>query len=265
VIDLHCHVLPGFDDGPSTLEQSLALARAAAEAGTTVLAATPHVRADYSFPPEEVRPAVEELNRSLGTAEVPIEVVPGGEVAITSLVELTEHELAAVTLDGGPCLLVESPYVWTGDVLERILSDAQGLGLLPILAHPERSPCFLGDLDRLRALVERGVLCSITAGSMAGRFGRPVRTFTARLFEAGLVHDVASDAHGGHQRPPGLRVGFEQLDRELPGLLDQVDWYTRLAPAAILGRGRLPPRPAPPASRSHGGRLTSKVSRRLGV
>jgi protein-tyrosine phosphatase len=261
LIDLHCHVLAGLDDGPATLEGSVALASAAAQAGTTVVAATPHVREDHPVDPAEIRPAVEQLNRALRTAGVPIEVVAGGEVAITRLVELGEEDLAALTLGSGPYLLVESPYAWTGSLLEHVLFQMQGSGLRPLLAHPERSPCFRGDLPRLRALVAQGILCSVTAGSMAGRFGAPVRDFTARLFEAGLVHDVASDAHDLERRPPGLLVGFERLEPELPGLLDHANWYTRLAPAAILEGDPLPPCPPSPVRRRRGGRLAAKLRR----
>jgi protein-tyrosine phosphatase len=97
--------------------------------------------------------------------------------------------------------------------------------------------------DRLEALVERGVLCSVTSASMAGRFGRTVQRFTKVLFERGLVHDVASDAHDIRRRAPGLSAGFRVLDRDLPGLLDQIEWFTAAAPGAILASNPLPARP----------------------
>jgi protein-tyrosine phosphatase len=99
------------------------------------------------------------------------------------------------------------------------------------------------DPDRLEAMVERGVLCSVTAASMAGRFGRTVQRFTQVLFERGLVHDVASDAHDIRKRAPGLTAGFRLLDRELPGVLAQAEWFTTIAPTAILAGERLPARP----------------------
>jgi protein-tyrosine phosphatase len=104
----------------------------------------------------------------------------------------------------------------------------------------------------MERVVDRGVLSSVTAGSMAGRFGKTVYDFTVRLFERGLVHDVASDAHSVERRPPGLLAGFERLDGDLPGLLDQADWFTRTVPGAILGGEELPPRPGALASRPRG-------------
>jgi protein-tyrosine phosphatase len=98
--------------------------------------------------------------------------------------------------------------------------------------------------DRLEKLVERGMLCSVTSASMAGRFGKTVQRFTRTLFERGLVHDVASDAHDIRRRAPGLTAGFRLLDRDVPGLLGQIEWFTEAAPAAILSGQALPEKPA---------------------
>lgn len=265
MIDLHFHILPGLDDGPGTIEESVELARAAAEAGTTVVAATPHVRADHPFDLARIDTGVHELNQALETAGVALEVVAGGEVAITELTELDRSVLRGVCLNDGPYVLVESPYTEVGPLLERTLFDAQLAGLRPVLAHPERSPCFLEDLDRLSEMVSRGVLCSITAGSMAGRFGRTVRELTVRLFERQLVHNVASDAHSLQGRPPGLGGGFDALEEELPALSEQAAWYTNHAPAAMLAGEELPPSPAPLRRRTtRGGRLAGRLRSAVG-
>lgn len=268
MVDLHFHILPGLDDGPETIEGSVELARAAADAGTTVVAATPHVRADHPYDLGRIATGVEELNGALRTAGVPLDVVAGGEVAITELTELTELDrsvLHDVCLGDGPYVLVESPYTQVGQLLERALFEAQLAGLRPVLAHPERSPGFHEDLDRLSEIVSRGVLCSITAGSMAGQFGSTVRGLTAQMFERGLVHDVASDAHSLGRRPPGLRKGFEAMKEDLPGILEQVGWYTSHAPAAILAGEELPPRPEPLRRRGSGGaRLAGRLRSALG-
>ena len=243
MIDLHTHVLPGLDDGAQSIEDSLALARAAHDAGTSLLVATPHVREDYPFDLGRIGEGVEALNDLLRAEAIPVEIAASGEVSITRVIELETSELRRAQLNEGPYLLVESPYNHTGGLLEQALFEAQLKGFRPILAHPERSPCFLGDLPRLTTLVERGVLCSVTAGSMEGSFGGTIRDFVASLFEAGLVHDVASDAHGVHSRAPNLSRGFERLEEQMPGLGRQAHWYAREAPAAILAGMDLPPRP----------------------
>ena len=240
MIDLHTHVLPGLDDGARSTEDSLALARAAAAGGTTVLVATPHVREDHPFDLGRIRPMVEELNACFRSELVPVAVAPGGEVAITRLIEAEPAELAQAQLGQGPYILVESPYTTAGDLLEHALFEAQLKGFRPILAHPERSPCFLDGFGRLAQLVERGILCSVTSGSMAGRFGGTVRDYTLCLFERGLVHNVASESHGALNRPPDLLTGFENLEEGLPGIRAQAGWYTENVPAAVLAGTNIP-------------------------
>jgi protein-tyrosine phosphatase len=245
VIDLHTHVLPGLDDGPADMAGALALAQLAKTTGVRTLVATPHIRDDHHFPLDAIPRRTSELNSALAAAGVDAEVLSGGEVAISKAPELTDAELAALCLGSGPYLLVESPYTHAPELLENALFDLLGRGFQPILAHPERSPSFLSDFVRLARIVEHGVLCSVTAHSMAGGFGHAVRRFTAHLFAEGVVHNVASDAHDGIRRPPGLRHGFEELDSELPGLAEQVSWFTDEAPAAILSGRELPEAPTP--------------------
>jgi len=246
VIDLHSHILPGLDDGPAQMEGSLELARAAAAAGTRTLVATPHVRDDHPFPIEAIEEQVGSVNTALTDAEIDVRVQSGAEVAISKAAELDDATLRTLCLGSGPYLLIESPYTFAPELVEQILFNLQTRGFRPILAHPERSPSFLSDLERLRRMVERNVLCSVTALSMVGGFGPPPRSFSIQLFAQGLVHNVASDAHDARRRPPGLREGFEQLDADLPGLAHQIDWFTRDAPQAILAGEDLPPAPSPP-------------------
>jgi protein-tyrosine phosphatase len=87
------------------------------------------------------------------------------------------------------------------------------------------------------------VLCSITAGSIDGRFGQAVRSFTLEILREGLAHDVASDSHDATRRPPGLAAAVGRAEPDLPGLAAQAEWLTHLAPAAILAGAPLPPRP----------------------
>lgn len=243
MIDLHSHVLPGLDDGPPTLAGAVALARAAASAGTRQLAATPHIDHHYGLEPAQVHASVAALNRTLVDERVPIEVLAGGEIALTRIDELSDDDLADLGLDGGPYLLLESPHVPVVGVLESAIFDLQVRGHRVLLAHPERSPIFLRDRERLARLVDRDVLCSITAGSLAGAFGRTVRRFALDLVRAGLVHDIASDAHDTVRRPPGLLAGLAAARSAMPGIGAQAPWLTQQAPAAILAGTELPPRP----------------------
>jgi protein-tyrosine phosphatase len=246
VIDLHSHILPGLDDGPRTLDGSLALARAAVASGTRTLLATPHINDDPSIDAERVADGLAELRPALAAAGIPLEVLPGGEIAIWRLVDLDDDTLRGFALGGGPYLLVESPFSPVAGDFESIVLDLLARGHRVLLAHPERCPAFQRDPSRLERLVAGGVLVQVTAESMRGAFGTTVRRFTAQLLREGIAHVVASDAHDAVKRPPGLAAGFAALARELPGLDAQREWMTELAPRAILDDTALPQRPPLP-------------------
>ncbi len=249
MIDLHTHILPGLDDGAATIADSLELARAAHATGIETIVATPHIREDYPFDPSEIEVRTRELELALRDANIHVGVVQGGEVAITRVPDLDDATLRTVCLGDGPYMLVESPYTHATNILEETLFDLQVRGFRPVLAHPERAPSFQQDPDRLVRLVEREVLSSVTAASMMGSFGGTVRRFTALLFAKRLVHNVASDAHDPVRRPIDLLGGLKNLEHEVPGLLEQAEWFTVTAPEAILSGAEPPPLPEPQTRR----------------
>jgi protein-tyrosine phosphatase len=252
VIDLHCHILPGLDDGPANLDFSLAMARAAVEAGTQLIVATPHIRADFNVDPAEIEPRVDLFNDRLQRDRLPLRVLPGAEIGWASATDLDDVQLARLSLGSGRRVLLESPYGKKPVDIEGIISGLKGRGFQAVLAHPERCPLFQRDPERLRKIVAGGALCSITAGSMLGRFGQSVRTFTVEMLRDGLVHDVASDAHDHIHRPPALTEGFGNVKDDLPGIDRHVPWYTVTSPVAILAGNPVPAAPdlgSPPPSR----------------
>ena len=247
MIDLHCHMLPALDDGPANVDFSVAMARAAAEAGIHVTVATPHVRSDHPTQPEAIADGVQELNDALAGEDVELRVLAGAEVSLGKAAKLDDATLAELCLGSGHYLLVECPYRSVEVDIEGIVGDLQRRGFAPVLAHPERCPIFQRDPTRLTRLVNGGVLCSITAASLAGGFGSTVRRFAIGLLNDGLVHNVASDAHDHLHRPPDIAQGFASVEAELPGISEQASWFTVTAPVAIVtGRASLPPRPDPP-------------------
>jgi protein-tyrosine phosphatase len=240
VIDLHCHLLPGIDDGPETIEGSVALARGAAAAGMSTVVATPHVNRLYPNDAETITRSVAELRGRLGRDGVELEVRPGAEIAITRLADIAPAQLRRLSLGGGPWLLVEPPFTPVATNLDAILMELQDRGHRVLLAHPERCQAFHRDPGMLGSLVREGVLTSITAGALIGRFGEEVRRFALSLAREGLIHNVASDAHDDAQRPPGMARELEQA-----GLGPLAEWLTEVVPAAILeGEETIPPRPA---------------------
>ena len=197
MIDLHCHVLPGVDDGPSTVQDTIELVRAAVADGTHTIAATPHI--DNSHRPVDsayIRAAVPEVQARLDRAGVAVRIETGAEVALTRAVELDDDELAALTLGGRGWLLLECPLNFTST--PGFTSGARLLarrGHRILLAHPERCPLFLRSPDELDDLVADGMLAQVTARALDGRFGRTVRDLALHLVARGTAHVVASDGH----------------------------------------------------------------------
>lgn len=238
MIDLHCHVLAGIDDGPATFEDSLMLARAAADAGTRTLVATPHVSWEYPNTAGTIARLVQELNGRLKGDGVALEVRTGAELAMTRIGDTDPQELERLTLGGGKWLLVEPPFTVVATGLDLVIADLQQRGYHVLVAHPERCPAFQRERAMLERLVASGALGSLTAGSLDGKFGSPVRRFALELVRDGLIHNVASDAHDHSHRSPTIAGEIERA-----GLGALREWLTEAVPAAILAGGTIPPRP----------------------
>lgn len=239
MLDLHAHVLPGLDDGAATLAESLDLARAAVADGTSVLAATPHVRDDYPTTPDAMERALAAVRSAVAEAGLPLDVRGGGEIALERLATLDQSARARFGLAGNPAyLLLEFPYMgWPlslPDEVFRLLAS----GVTPVVGHPERNGEVQAEPERLRPLVEAGALVQLTAASVDGRLGRRCREAAFGLLELELAHLVASDGHGPEIREVGLSAAAAAVgDRRLAA------WLVEDVPAAIVGGGPLPERP----------------------
>ena len=244
MIDLHTHVLPGVDDGPASMEETIQLARVARRVGIDTLVATPHVSAELPTSPETVRRGVEEVNARLADEGVPVTVVAGGEIDIAWSATLEQAELDALRLGDGDWLLMECPLSQVVGPFWLVLRDLEAGGFGIVLAHPERSPAIRRNPDLLTDLLSTGMLSSITAGSLLGRFGEEVRRFAFGMLEQGLVHNITSDAHDPVRRPPELRQARRLVEAEFPGTESLTGWMTRQLPAAILAGRPLPHAPA---------------------
>lgn len=249
MIDLHCHVLPGIDDGPRDMGEALELCRAAADDGVEVIAATPHLRHDHPrVRPDELAGRCEELNSALRAEGLPLYVVPGGEVDLLWAQTASDEELRMVSLcQGGRSLLVETPYRTLTDDFEHQLFRVQVRGYRVLLAHPERNATLCDQPERLAALVQRGLLVQITApafqsaGDRNGMRRSPARRFALRLVRDGLAHVVSSDAHRiGGPRPVGLSDAVRAVEDARAGA---GTWMSRDVPNALLAGTALP---APP-------------------
>lgn len=210
-IDIHAHVLPGLDDGPGTLEESVAMVELAWRHGTAVLAATPHASPAYPYKLDETERLLGQLREK---APPGIRLIRGCDFHLTfTNVERALRSPVEFAIDGRCWLLMELSELTVfsnTDALWRRLEDA---GLRIILTHPERNALLRQRLDVIEEWVGSGRLMQITAGSLLGHFGRAARDFSVRLLDAGLAHIVASDAHDPRVRQPRLDEAFRWLAR----------------------------------------------------
>jgi len=238
VIDLHAHVLPGIDDGPGTIEGSLEMLRDAVEDGVTAIACTPHVRDDYPTSAVAMEEALATVRAA--AADIAIDILPGGELALDRVASLHDDELHRFGLGGNPSvLLIETPYTgWPLD-LGAIAFALAARGISVVLAHPERNPEVQERPELLDPLVERGVLVQLTAASVDGRLGRRPQQSAQTLLRRGAAHLLASDAHAAN-----VREGRLGAARDAVGDARLAQWLTEDVPRALVGGSPVPDRPS---------------------
>jgi protein-tyrosine phosphatase len=242
VIDLHCHILPGIDDGASDLADSIAMATQGADDGIAVICATPHIRHDHDVRISELAWRIDEVNAALEARGIATRVAPGGEVAETIVRHLDDGELLRVSLGGGGrWILLEPAPGPLSDSLPMAVEHLRERGLRSVIAHPERH--LGGDLDRrLASLIERGALVQATAAHLLGANTGPAML---SLASRGLIHVLGSDAHSSRQgRPVRLFDAIEALHR-VNSTAPHLEWMSRTAPEAIVAGEDLEPPFAP--------------------
>ena len=211
MIDLHCHMLPGIDDGAPDLETALAMARIASADGITVTACTPHIYPGlYENDAAGIAAGVAALRAELQAAGIALELTFGADIQIVP--ELLDGLRAGThpTLHGSRYFLFEPPHHTVPVRFPETLHDVLSAGYVPLITHPERLT-WLDDehypwfIDAAR----RGAWIQITAGALTGRFGRVARYWGERMLDDGIVHLLATDAHDPQRRPPILSEGRE--------------------------------------------------------
>jgi protein-tyrosine phosphatase len=210
--DIHCHLLPGIDDGARDWDESLAMARLAVADGMATMIATPHQLGSFAQNrAAEIRTLTTELQQRLLAANIPLRVLPGGEIRIEpGLIDRLDADEVLSLGDHHRHLLLELPH-HEYLPMERLLRDLKQRQLTVILAHPERNGGFLNDPELIEPLVEAGCLMQITAGSLCGILGPEPQQMSEWMIERGLVHFVATDSHGVRTRRPLMGRAFERL------------------------------------------------------
>lgn len=211
--DIHCHLLPGVDDGSQDWAETLAMARMAVDDGITTIIATPHQCGNYAQNDGEmIRRTVAQVQEFLKQNAVPLRVLAGADVRIESDMPQGLQEGRIVSLaDRRRHVLLELPHELYFP-LEPVLDSLKRIGMVGILSHPERNQGILREPKVLRPLVEAGCLMQVTAGSLMGTFGPDIRAFTESLLAEGLVHFISTDAHGTKSRRPLLARAFRRAE-----------------------------------------------------
>lgn len=216
MIDIHAHLLPGVDDGPATWDEAIDMVRMAAAEGVTEMVATSHMMPDGAFPNtrDTLLPLIDELRHRVEEARLDVTIHAGGEVYMCpDVLERLEGGKLLTYRDAGQYMLIEMPSQEIPTYAEQIIFDLQLKGITPIIAHPERNHGVMNEPMRAFELVERGALLQMNASSL--RSARAVRTAAGFLLKHGLVHFVATDAHGLYSRRPRLGSYRERLSRRV--------------------------------------------------
>lgn len=208
MIDIHCHLLPGIDDGAVDDAMSLQMARALVEDGTRGVICTPHILPGvYHNNGPKIRAAVARLRTLLDDADLQLDLYSGADAHITVdfAVKLSSREIP--TLADSRYVLVELPQHAGPKLIQHFFFQLLIAGYVPILSHPERMPWIADHYGLIANFVHTGVWLQITAGSLLGEFGRDAKYWAERMLEEGIVHTLATDAHNILSRPPNLSRG----------------------------------------------------------
>jgi len=205
MIDLHCHLLPGIDDGPDTLEQALELARIAVANGITHAVVTPHIHPGrYENDAASIQQHLADYRAALVAEGIPLKLGFAGEVRLGAAVLMMVQQGQIPfygEYEGKQVFLLELPHSHVPPGSDKLVKWLLDQNILPMIAHPERNKEIMRRLDKITPFVEMGCLFQLTASSVAGLFGEPALDTARALLEKGCVTILASDAHNAQHRP----------------------------------------------------------------
>lgn len=215
IVDMHCHILPGLDDGSESLEESVEMLRIAEKSGITDIIATPHFKAGRHNPnPDTISGKIREVQREAQKRGISVNLYPGSEIFFFSELEEALQSHRVCTLNHSPYVLIEfspgEPYRSIRNALDQVL----GMELFPIIAHVERYGCVLDDWQNAEALRDMGARLQINVSGITGRAGAKSRKLTGILLGRQLVDYIGTDAHGSRARTPDMRKCLKLLCRK---------------------------------------------------
>ena len=234
MIDLHCHILAGIDDGAQSVEDSLEMARAAVREGIDTIIATPHHKnGRYENSKQLITEKTVEFNEVLKAENIPLTILPGQEPAIHGelLKGITLGEVS--TLNSTQYIFIELPAGHVPRYTDRLLYDLQMEGKIPVIVHPERNQEIIERPEILYQLIKNGALSQVTASSVCGIFGKKIKSFSEQLIEANLTHFIASDAHNTNKRGFQMARAYDTIDTRYG--VDMVYFFKENAELLVQG------------------------------
>lgn len=216
-VDIHCHCLPAVDDGPATMSDALALCLALVDDEITTVIATPHQlgRFDNCNEAVQIREAVSVLNEELKSNNIPLTVMPGGDIRVDERIcQLLEADKILTLADGGKYILLELPHQNFIDI-EPLLIELSSLGIQAIISHPERHPVLAKQPKLLLKWLKHSTHLQVTTSSLLGEFGSMVLETAWDFLSSGLAVFVATDSHGLNNRRPCMKAAFERISIKL--------------------------------------------------
>jgi len=241
MIDIHCHPLPGVDDGAKTMDEAAEMCRMAASDGITHIVATPHCNYDYPFRPDVNQQKLRELQAAVGQ-EPKLLLGCDFHLSYDNIREVIADR-GSFTVNRTRYLLVEFEDQFIPENMDHVFYDLQVAGLVPILTHPERNAVLQRKPEMVYQWVTRGCLVQVTAQSLTGRFGSTAARLSEMWLARNLVHFFASDAHDTRRRPPLLSMCYDRV-AALKGK-SEADRLLRRNPAAVIEDKQLPLGPEP--------------------
>lgn len=241
MLDLHCHILPGIDDGAKDLDESLKMCELARKDGINTIVATPHLNPGVYEPERELILAkVNELNR---LNHVNMRILPGADNRVHPELLASIEKGQALTLnDNMRYILLELPAHFLFHQIKDLIRGLKDKGITPIITHPERHVQIQRNLYLLYEFIKAGTLAQITAMGITGEFGLEIKRLSKRLLAHNLIQVIASDAHSSSKRPPILSRAVEEATRIL-GLNEATNMVTTNPEAIIEGRAFEVPSP----------------------
>ena len=234
MIDIHCHILPNFDDGAADLHESIAMARMAEASGVKAIVATPHFPGDAASFRRlgAMLGRFERLEQAVRQEGLKVKLFPGAEILCLPETPRLAAQKVLPTLGNSDYLLVEFNFGESAAYMDEMLESLVQAGYRPVVAHPERYRAVQGNLQLLRSWFDRGYVLQLNKGSILGAFGGRVQQTANQILADGMAHVIASDAHGTDRRTPHMGALMQWLDEHCEPEYARI--LTELNPARLL-------------------------------